>query len=93
MRCRQVVSQVNFAQGKGFAHTVYNKLHNSFATNKTFLYMCLLNEDGDGPMELFRGDKLNQLLEKFTEFYSPNIKNLVSSLKHCSGAKIIFPTR
>lgn len=53
----------------------------------------MLKEDGDDLMELFQGDKLNQLLEKFTKFYSPNIKNLVSSLKHCSRAKTTFPTR
>jgi hypothetical protein len=32
--------------------------------------------------ELFWGDKLNQMMDKFIEFYFLNIRNLVSSLKH-----------
>ncbi len=45
--------------------------------------MHLLYEDGDNPMELLRGDKLNEMMDKFIEFCSFNIKNLISSLKHC----------
>jgi hypothetical protein len=32
--------------------------------------------------ELFWGDKLNQMMDKFIEFYFLNIRNIVSSLKH-----------
>ncbi len=45
----------------------------------------MLKEDGDGLMELFQGDKLNQLLEKFTKFYSPNIKTLFKSQDYFSN--------
>ncbi len=45
--------------------------------------MHLLYEDGDNPVELLQGDDLNKMMDKFIEFCSLNIKNLVSSLKHC----------
>jgi hypothetical protein len=45
--------------------------------------MHLLYEDGNDPMELLRSDKLNEMMDKFIEFCSLNIRNLVSSLKHC----------
>ncbi len=45
--------------------------------------MHLLYEDGDDPMELLRSDKLNEMMDKFIEFCSLNIRNLVSSLKYC----------
>ncbi len=51
-------------------------------TNQKFLSLHLLNEDGDDHVELFWGDKLNQVMDKFAEFYFPNIRNLISSLKH-----------
>lgn len=44
--------------------------------------MYLLNEDGDDHVEFFWGDKLNQVTDKFIEFYFPNIRNLISSSKH-----------
>jgi hypothetical protein len=64
--------------------------HTPFVTNfaidliksKTFLFVNLLIEDGDGLVELLQGEKLNELMDKFVEFYFPNIKNLISSLKH-----------
>jgi len=33
-------------------------------------------------MELFKGEKLNQMLLKFAPLCSPNICNLIVSLKH-----------
>jgi hypothetical protein len=34
--------------------------------NKSFLFHHLFNEDGEGLMEFFEGEKLNQMLLKFT---------------------------
>jgi hypothetical protein len=42
----------------------------------------LLNKDGEGPMELLKGDKLHQVMDKFTTLCSPNVKNLMASFKH-----------
>jgi type IV secretory pathway VirB6-like protein len=53
------------------------------AASKTFIFMHLLYKDGDDSMEPFQDDKLNEMMDKFIKFCSFNIKNLVSSLKHC----------
>ncbi len=50
--------------------------------SKTFLFYHLFNKDGEGPMELLKGEKLDQMLLKFTPLCSPNICNLITSLKH-----------
>ncbi len=64
--------------------------HTPYVTNfaidliksKTFLFVHLLIEDGDGMVELLQGENLNEVMDKFIEFYLPNIRNLISSLKH-----------
>jgi hypothetical protein len=53
--------------------------------NKTFLSCRLFNRDGKGPMELLKGEKLNQTLLKFTTLCSLNIRNLIVLLKHCAN--------
>ncbi len=50
------------------------------ATSKTFLSEHLLNEDGQGPMEVLKGNKLRQLMDKFIVLSSPNVHNLVAFL-------------
>jgi hypothetical protein len=50
--------------------------------SKTFLSHHLLNEDGKGPMKLFKGEKLDQMLLKFVPLCSLSIRNLIVSLKH-----------
>jgi len=53
-----------------------------FVSN-SFFSCYLFNEDGKGFMELFKGEKLNQMLLKFTPLCFPIIHNLFTSLKHC----------
>jgi hypothetical protein len=55
----------------------------TFYVSKTFLFCHMFKEDGEGPMELLKGEKLNQMLLKFVPLCSPNICNLIASLKHC----------
>jgi hypothetical protein len=50
--------------------------------SKTFFFCHLFNKDGKDPMEFFEGEKLDQTLLKFTPLCSPNICNLITSLKH-----------
>jgi hypothetical protein len=50
--------------------------------SKSFLSRYLFNKDGEGPMELLKGKKLNQTLLKFTPLCSPSICNLIVLLKH-----------
>jgi hypothetical protein len=45
----------------------------SLAANKTFLSKHILNEDGDELVEPLEGDKLRQVMDKFTTLYFPNI--------------------
>jgi len=53
----------------------------SLDASKPFLSKHLFNEDGDGLVEPLKGDKLRQMMDKFTTLYSPNIQNLVASYK------------
>ncbi len=50
--------------------------------SKTFMSQHLLNEDGEGLVEPLEGNKLWQMMDMFTTFCSPNVKNLVASFKH-----------
>jgi hypothetical protein len=50
--------------------------------SKCFLFEHLLNEDGEGPMEVLKGDKLHQVMDKFIALSSSNIWNLIISFKH-----------
>jgi len=50
--------------------------------SKTFLFRHLFHGNGKGLVELLKGKKLNQKLLKFTPLCSPNIQNLIVSLKH-----------
>jgi hypothetical protein len=45
----------------------------------------LFNEDGEGPIELLKGEKINQTLLKFVVLCSFSIHNLIVLLKHHLG--------
>ncbi len=49
---------------------------------KTFLFCHLFNKDGEGHVEVLRGEKLDQTLLKFALLCSLGICNLIISLKH-----------
>ncbi len=55
------------------------------STNKIFLSCYLFNEDGEGVVEFFKGEKLDQTLFKFSPLCSLGICTLIVSLKHCRG--------
>jgi hypothetical protein len=42
----------------------------------------LLNKDGEGQVEVLKGDKLHQVMDKFIVLSSPNVWNLAASFKH-----------
>jgi hypothetical protein len=54
----------------------------ALATNKTFFSPHLFNEDGQGTIELLKGDKFHEISLKFILLCSPNIHNIISSVKH-----------
>jgi hypothetical protein len=45
----------------------------------------MLNGDGEGPLEVFKGKKLCQVMDKFITLFSLNVKILVTSFKHRLG--------
>jgi hypothetical protein len=50
----------------------------------------LFNEDGDGPIELWNGDKLVQVMDKFTSLCFPNVQNLVAFFNWPCNVGYIF---
>jgi len=54
----------------------------ALATSKTFLFEHLLNKDGQGLVEVHKGDKLCQVMDKFIALSSPNVWNLIASFMH-----------
>ncbi len=41
-----------------------------------------MNEDGQGLVEVLKGDKLHQVMDKFIVLLFPIVHNLVASFKH-----------
>ncbi len=80
--CREIMDQI-----KALVHEnqSYTPLAIVLATSKTFLSRDLLNEDVDGSMELLKGDKLCQVMDKFTTLCSSNVNNLFASFRHPLG--------
>jgi hypothetical protein len=54
----------------------------SLFASKSFIFCHLFNEDGRDHVEFLKGEKLNQILLKFTPLCSFGICNLIASLKH-----------
>jgi hypothetical protein len=50
--------------------------------SKTFLTMHLLNDSGNGIMELLNNKQLEQIQDKFSKLNLPNVRNLVATFKH-----------
>lgn len=57
----------------------------TLASNKTFLFKHLLNDDNEGHIELLKGKRLRKGMENFFTLCSPNVWNLIASLKHYPG--------
>jgi len=53
----------------------------SLSAIKTFLASYLFNDSSNGIMELFKGEQLEHIQDKFCELSSPNLCNLVASFK------------
>ncbi len=80
--CREVVEQVKALIQEEVFHTSSTIV---LVASKSFLSHHLFNEDGEGPLETLKRDKLCQVMEKFTTFYSLNVRNMVSSFKRFLG--------
>ncbi len=58
------------------------RCHNNNGNKQNLLVKHLFNEDGEGPLEFFKGDKLHQVMDKFTTLCFPNVRNLMALFKH-----------
>ncbi len=76
-----VAEEVSCTLGGGYC------VNHCVVVSKTFLSEHLLNEDGEGPMEVLKGNELCQVMDKFITLSSPNIWNLIASFKHQLGNK------
>jgi hypothetical protein len=54
----------------------------SLSASKTLLAKHLLDDCSNAKVELFKGEQLEQIQDKFCEFISPKVCNLVASFKH-----------
>jgi hypothetical protein len=74
---RLIVEEVNCTPNAKISMT-------SISANKTFLATHLLDESGNGHVELLKGEQLEKIQVKFFKLSLPNIRNLVASFKHHS---------
>jgi hypothetical protein len=65
-------------------HPINQDVNNSNGNKQNLIVEHLFNEDGEGPMEFLKGDKLHQVMDKFTTLCSFNIRNLMALFKHHS---------
>jgi hypothetical protein len=56
----------------------------SLSASNTFLARYLFNDCSNGIVELFKGEQLDHIQDKFYELSFPNVCNLVASFKHRS---------
>jgi hypothetical protein len=73
---REVVEQVKSLVKEVFQTPWATSSAIELAANKTLILSeHLLNEDGKGPMEVLKGDKLCQMMDMFITLFLPNVWN------------------
>jgi hypothetical protein len=79
-RSREMFKQVkSLIQEEAFHTLGVTMLAIALATSKTFLLEYLLNKDRQRLVEVLKGDKLRQVMDKFIALFSPNVWNLITS--------------
>jgi len=69
-RCKEVVLQIKFLLEEEVSRTPFiTNFVITLAASKMILLVHLLIEDEDSLVELLWGEKLNQVMDKFVEFY------------------------
>jgi hypothetical protein len=85
---REFVQQVkSLVKEKVFCTLWATQLAIALTISKYFFFEHLLNKDEKGLVEVLKGEKLCQMMDKFMTMFSPNVRNLVASLKHWSCNK------
>jgi len=59
----------------------------ALAVSKSLFFEHMLNKDEKGLVEVLKGKKLQQMMDKFITLFLPNVQNLVASFKHWSWNK------
>ncbi len=78
---KSLVEEEVFCTSRATALTI------TLVASKTFLPEHLFDKDGKGQVEVFKGDKLHQVMDKFIMLSSPDVWNLVASFKYRPGNK------
>ncbi len=68
-------------------HPINQDANNRNGNKQNLMAKHLFNEDGEGLVEVLKGTKLHQVVDKFTTLCSPNVRNLVALFKHHSNNK------
>jgi len=85
---REVVEQVkSLVKEEVFCTPWATQLAIALVVSRSFFFEHLLNKDGEGLVEVLKGKKLQQMMDKFITLFSPNVQNLVASFKHRSWNK------
>jgi hypothetical protein len=73
-RLREMFEQVKSLIKEEASHTSgVIVLAIALVISKTFLLEHLLNKDGQGLVEVLKGDNLRQVMDKFIALFSPNV--------------------
>jgi hypothetical protein len=88
-KCRELVEEIRRLIAEEVDRTLYVKISLiSFNVSKT-LVNYLLDDIGDGIVEVFKGEELEHIQNKFCELSFPNVCNLVVFFKrHLGGGYI-----
>jgi hypothetical protein len=54
----------------------------ALVVNNLFFSKHLLNEDGEGLVEVLKGNKLHQMMDMFIALFLPNVWNFLAPFKH-----------
>lgn len=81
--CKEVINQVKALVHEKVSWTLLITSSTiALTTSKMNLSQHLFNKDGKGSTKPLKGEKLHQMMDKFSTQCSPNVWNLVASFKH-----------
>jgi hypothetical protein len=84
-RCKEVINQVKALVHEKVSCTLsITSSTIALATSKMNLSQHLFNKDGEGLTKPLNGEKLHQVMDKFSTQCSPNVLNLFASFKTSS---------
>ncbi len=89
-KCRVSMDKIRRLNTKEVDYTLNAKISVIFlSANKTFLAKHLLDDSGNGMVELLHSEQLEQIQDNFSELSLPNVCNLTTFFQHCLGGGYI----